>query len=83
MTTKATPKAQHSKVLVFGASGFIGRWVAQRLCHQGAKPFLIVRNCAAAEQVFADYQITGELIETDLQRLDSVGELIAKIKALG
>ncbi|MFN0109131.1 MAG: NAD-dependent epimerase/dehydratase family protein [Blastocatellia bacterium] len=69
-----------TRVLVFGASGFIGRWVSRQLCCQGAKPFLVIRNRAAAERVFADYQVTGELVEADLQRLDSVGELIGRIK---
>src|SRR5688572_11323684 len=38
-------------VLVFGASGFIGRWVARGLCARGAKLSLVVRNKRIAEQI--------------------------------
>ncbi|MBS1788251.1 MAG: NAD(P)-dependent oxidoreductase [Acidobacteria bacterium] len=66
--------------MVLGASGFIGRWVSRRLCSQGARPFLLVRNLAAAERVFSDYEISGEIIEADFRHLASVGTIIGKVK---
>ncbi len=73
-------KIEARSILVFGSSGFIGRWVSRRLCGQGTKPFLVVRDEKAAERVFADYEIEGEVIRADLRRLDSVAEIIGKIK---
>jgi UDP-glucose 4-epimerase len=67
-------------VLVLGAAGFIGRWVSRRLCLAGAKPVLVVRNLAAAKQVFAEYQIEGEIVQADVQRFDEITELIGDFK---
>ncbi len=69
-----------TRVFVLGASGFIGRWVSRLVCQIGARPCLIVRDSESARRVFSDYEISGEIIEADLLRLDSVGELIAKIR---
>lgn len=69
-----------TRVFVLGASGFIGRWVSRLVCQTGARPYLIVRDSESARRVFSDYEISGEIIEADLLRLDSVGELIAKIR---
>ncbi|MDX2044274.1 MAG: NAD(P)-dependent oxidoreductase [Acidobacteriota bacterium] len=68
------------RTIVFGASGFIGRWVSRRLCFAGVKPILVVRDLATAKPIFADYQIGGEIIQADVQRLDSVAELIGRVK---
>lgn len=70
----------NAQVIVLGASGFIGRWVSRQLCRQGVKPFLPVRDPAAAERVFSDYEINGEIIQANLHHADSVAELIGKIK---
>jgi UDP-glucose 4-epimerase len=55
-------------VVVLGASGFIGRWVARCLSQQGAKVFLFVRDRDFAEKVFDRYNIEGEVIEQDLRK---------------
>jgi nucleoside-diphosphate-sugar epimerase len=55
-----------ASVLVLGATGFIGRWVAKHLCVAGAKLILPVRNSVAANAIFRDYGIFGELCEADL-----------------
>lgn len=67
-------------IIVLGAAGFIGRWVSRRLCCQGVKPFLVVRDRAAASRVFRDYEIEGEIIQADFQSLDSVSEFVGQIK---
>ncbi len=41
---------------------------------------MTVRDLGLAQRVFSDYEINGECIEADLLRLDSVSELIAKIR---
>lgn len=53
-------------VLLLGASGFIGRWVARALGECGAKLFLVVRNRESATDIFKQYGIAGSLIEMDL-----------------
>ncbi len=71
---------EEMRILVFGASGFLGRWVSRRLCFQGARPVLVVRNVSKAKEIFADYEINGEIIQADFERLDSVTELIGDFK---
>lgn len=71
---------QGVRVLVTGATGFIGRWTARKLCTAGAKVFLPVRELAAAKSVFADYGIEGEICELDLLNANAVGELIRIIR---
>jgi nucleoside-diphosphate-sugar epimerase len=51
---------------VLGASGFIGRWVARKLCEAGSHPYLVVRDAPRARDIFARYNIRGEVIEADL-----------------
>ncbi|HYQ72183.1 MAG TPA: NAD-dependent epimerase/dehydratase family protein, partial [Gammaproteobacteria bacterium] len=54
------------RVVVLGASGFIGRWVARMLCRCGADISLPVRDAGTAGAIFDRYEIEGDLIETDL-----------------
>ncbi len=71
---------QGVKVLVPGATGFIGRWTARKLCAAGAKVYLPVRDIAAAKSVFAEYGIAGEICELDLLNEKAIGELIRQIR---
>jgi nucleoside-diphosphate-sugar epimerase len=64
-------------VLVLGASGFIGRWVARRLCDHGAIVHLVVRDRAAASKLFAEFGIVGDVIEADLSRADAGESVVA------
>lgn len=75
-----TRNLSSAQIVVLGASGFIGRWVARRLCFQGARPVLVVRDVTMAKEIFAAYQIKGEIVQADFQRLDSVTELIGGFK---
>src|SRR5690349_17237158 len=68
------------RAAVFGASGFIGRWVARSLCARGAQVYLIVRDRVSAERIFAEYSVAGEIIELDLQQEEAVRGLYEKIK---
>ena len=69
-----------TQVLVLGAAGFIGRWVAREICQTGARPYLVVRDVKSTERIFSDYGINGEIIETDLRQFDNAAKLMAKIK---
>lgn len=57
---------------MLGASGFIGRWVASRLGQAGAELVLAVRNTSSMQ----DQQVTGEIMEIDLQDFNAVTEMI-------
>jgi nucleoside-diphosphate-sugar epimerase len=59
------------RVVVLGASGFVGRWVARALVQQGADIWMVARNRAAANDVFRVYGVVGQLVELDLR--DSAG----------
>ena len=55
-----------ARVLVLGASGFIGRWVARALTGRAGHLSLVVRDRAAAESVFRQLGAVGAVIELDL-----------------
>jgi nucleoside-diphosphate-sugar epimerase len=63
-------------VLVLGASGFIGRWVARRLTEEGANLTLGVRNRAAMESLRGPWHIDGRVTEVDLGQPGSARKLI-------
>lgn len=69
-----------AKVLVLGASGFIGRWTARKLSAAGAELFLPVRKMSAARSVFDEYGIEGMACEVDLVDTNGIGELISRIQ---
>jgi UDP-glucose 4-epimerase len=68
------------RVAVLGASGFIGRWVARKLCAAGACAYLVVRDPASAAGNFARYEISGEIVEADLSETATVGEIYRRIR---
>ena len=66
-------------MLVTGASGFVGRWVAHFLTRAGAELYLPARDCAAAKKTFLEYDIEGKIFKADLLDTDrfqrSIGEI--------
>ena len=65
------------RVLVLGATGFIGRWVARALSEQGVNLAVVVRNKRSTEEIFSKYEVDRgsfevDLIEADLRDTDSV-----------
>lgn len=71
---------QGTKVIVLGASGFIGRWVARALCQRGAQVCLVVRDQAAAEKMFCLYDIRGLIVELDLLDHEGTRALFQHLK---
>ena len=70
-----------NNVIVLGASGFIGRWLARELCRNGAKVFLIIRNSLTAKKIFEQYGVDGKIIELDLaQNSSSLIDVFKEIK---
>lgn len=67
-------------VLVLGAAGFIGRWVARELCARGAFVFTIVRDKERAEHVFSTYQTCAKIYEMDLTGNDQIFSLYKQIQ---
>lgn len=54
------------RVLVLGANGFIGRWVARALTAAGAALVLVDRDAKRAEAIFNAYEIRGEFLAVDI-----------------
>lgn len=56
------------RVVVLGAAGFIGRWVARALTRQEAHLYAVVRDRGTAASVFAAYGVEADTIEADLSQ---------------
>jgi nucleoside-diphosphate-sugar epimerase len=67
-------------VLVTGASGFIGRWIARSLTDAGADLTLAVRDAATMERVAHRYGILGEIRVVDFTDGDAIARLFAEVQ---
>lgn len=67
-------------VLVLGATGFIGRWVARLLCRAQADVHLAVRRREVAAREFADYGVAGTIHTMDLCEHGALRELCAAVR---
>lgn len=67
-------------VLVLGASGFIGRWVARSLCQQGAMVNLVIRDEATSRKVFSKYGIHGRIFTADLRNVVRVKQIYETVR---
>lgn len=65
------------RVVVLGATGFIGRWVARAMAQAGAQVWLAARDRAAAAGVAADYGIAGTVAEVDVLRAGDLQALMS------
>jgi UDP-glucose 4-epimerase len=64
------------KVLVLGASGFIGRWVARNLAALGADLTCGVRDVSAMHVLSKTYEFESRLLPVDLLDAASVADLM-------
>lgn len=69
------------RVLVTGASGFIGRWVARLLSEAEADLWMISRDIKALDRTCGDYSIRGEKVEIDLLRPGAFRAVYRELKA--
>lgn len=69
-----------ARVLVLGASGFVGRWVARELTRAGADLVLVVRDATAAKRLFARSDVRGTLQAVDLERDGALPALLRAVR---
>ncbi|HWO88892.1 MAG TPA: NAD(P)-dependent oxidoreductase [Gemmatimonadales bacterium] len=60
------------RVVVLGAAGFIGRWVARELAIRNARVYAVVRDRQAAVRILATCGTAAELVELDVTDADSL-----------
>ncbi len=68
------------KILVLGASGFIGRSVARKLAQIGVEPVLAVRDRASFSEIRARWQLKGPDCHLDVTEEQSVRTALEAIK---
>jgi len=68
------------RCVVFGAAGFIGRWVARELCSHGARLTLAVRDAQIARAVFDTWEILGDVRQADLARPGIATALVEEVR---
>ncbi|MCP4694797.1 MAG: NAD(P)-dependent oxidoreductase [Desulfobacterales bacterium] len=71
---------KHHRVLVTGASGFIGGWVARALLEGGARPWLAVRDLERGERGRGAFSAGIRAIQVDLEDFDACREMIARVR---
>lgn len=77
----ASPLAVYrgSRVLVLGASGFIGRWVARLLSQEGASLAAAVRDRDAFVEVAGRWSIAAECLVIDVLNAEDVERVIREV----
>ena len=76
MTNESEPPYRGVRVVILGAGGFIGRWVARLLSEQGAELLLVGRDAGRVETVRRRWAVAGSVLTADLAAPASVGNLI-------
>jgi nucleoside-diphosphate-sugar epimerase len=72
-------KFEHARVVVLGASGFIGRWVA-RAIPESAEKYLFVRDRQRSQKMFNDYGIQGKQIQIDLRNISEIRKFLSDLQ---
>jgi nucleoside-diphosphate-sugar epimerase len=68
-----------SRVLVSGAAGFIGRWVARLLSQKGANLTAVVRDRDAFSDIAAQWSIEADIVVVDLLNPEEVDRAIDEV----
>ncbi len=71
---------QGRRVLVTGASGFIGRWVARLLTAGQAELWLPARNPGSLAAICDAYEIRGQHLQANLSAPGIFGRLLGKVQ---
>lgn len=71
---------QDRRVLVLGATGFIGRWVAMEASRAGARVTLAARDTARASAVAAAYGIRGSIAGVDVLDRGDLAALMRDVR---
>jgi UDP-glucose 4-epimerase len=69
-----------TRVLVLGASGFIGRWVARKLSSAGAHVTSVAREVDVMKTIAVGYGISGEIVSADLRDSTDVAALFEAVR---
>jgi UDP-glucose 4-epimerase len=70
---------ERRRVLVTGATGFIGRWVARRLARQGADVVAAVRSPEAMHGIARTFGIEASIVALDCSDRDAVIDTLARL----
>ncbi len=73
-------KVRGRRVLVTGATGFIGAFVARRLASLGAEVWITGRDLDALAETCRKYKFSASLIEADLSRRGEVSRVVARVR---
>lgn len=79
MTALAGPLSNR-RVVVLGATGFIGRWVAREAVRAGARVWLVARDEAAAADVAARYSIAGTVAGVDVLQAGDLAAFYREVR---
>jgi nucleoside-diphosphate-sugar epimerase len=66
--------------LVFGASGFIGRWVVQVLEQRGVSVTAVVRDAGASADVFERWRVAPSMVTADLAGDGTAGAFVTRLR---
>ena len=80
MTVPPVSPYRGVRVMVLGAGGFIGRWVARLLTAQGAELQLVGRDAGQVETVRRAWAVDGSVLRADLAVPALVHDLIRTVR---
>jgi nucleoside-diphosphate-sugar epimerase len=70
---------KNARVIVLGASGFVGRWVARNI-PLTATSYLVVRDPNAARGLASAYNLRGTIVQLDVTDLSGIRQLFAEVQ---
>lgn len=80
MSSDFLRRYQSRRVLILGASGFIGRWVAHTLAQAGAELWLLGRNLERLREVGRAFAFDGTYLEVDLSTAGAFSRAFQQVR---
>lgn len=68
------------RILILGASGFVGRWVGRTVTALDCRPVLVVRRAADAAAIFDRYDVRGDAIAADVLMPGVLSSLVSDVR---